>query len=135
MIVADSSVWIPFFRRDLALHTAELARYVADGHVFLPDLVVTEVLQGCTTERAFQQMLTAFNALPGLVTSDSELAIAAALNYRTLRAIGVTVRSTINTLIATRCIVDGLRLLHADRDYLPFERYLGLQVVPVPAAS
>jgi predicted nucleic acid-binding protein len=32
-------------------------------------------------------------------------------------------------IIATRCLVNGYRLLHSDRDFLPFEEHLGLRVV------
>ncbi|MFZ2988040.1 hypothetical protein [Ideonella sp.] len=39
----------------------------------------------------------------------------------------MTVRKTIDTLIATRCIEDGLTLLHADKDFAPFAQHLGLR--------
>lgn len=65
----------------------------------------------------------------------ADAAFAASRNYRVLRALGITVRKTIDTLIATRCISDGYKLLHRDRDFDGFERHLGLQVVPVPSAS
>ena len=48
---------------------------------------------------------------------------------RHLRKLGVTVRKTIDTLIATRCIESGYDLLHSDRDFTPFARHLGLRVV------
>ncbi len=53
----------------------------------------------------------------------------AAANYRRLRSLGITVRKTIDMLIGTFCIEHGYGLLHADRDYDPMERHLGLQVV------
>jgi predicted nucleic acid-binding protein len=43
------------------------------------------------------------------------------------------VRKTIDTVIATRCIVDGLELLHSDRDFDPFAQYLGLRCVACEA--
>lgn len=58
-----------------------------------------------------------------------DVAIQAARNYRKLRNLGVTVRKTIDTIIATRCIVDRLQLLHSDRDFDAFEQHLGLQCV------
>ena len=51
----------------------------------------------------------------------------AARNFRSLRARGVTVRKAIDTLIATRCIHDGLPLLFSDRDFEPFVEHLGLR--------
>ena len=55
-----------------------------------------------------------------------EIAIQAARNFRTLRRLGVTLRKTIDTLIATRCIESGLALLYSDRDFDPFVEHLGL---------
>ena len=60
-----------------------------------------------------------------------EIAIQAARNYRALRGLGVTVRKTIDTVIATRCIESGYDLLHTDRDFDPFVAYLGLRVTDV----
>ena len=54
------------------------------------------------------------------------MAVEAAQNFRRLRSLGVTVRKTIDTLIATRCIRDGLLLLYSDRDFDPFVQHLGL---------
>ena len=58
-----------------------------------------------------------------------EIAIQAAKNFRVLRRRGVTVRKTIDTMIATRCIESGYDLLHSDRAFDPFAIYLGLRVV------
>ena len=57
------------------------------------------------------------------------IAIQAAKNFRSLRRLGVTVRKTIDTVIATRCIEDGFDLLHSDRDFNPFAQHLGLKVL------
>jgi predicted nucleic acid-binding protein len=57
------------------------------------------------------------------------IAIQAARNFRELRRLGVTIRKTIDTVIATRCIEDGYELLHADRDFDPFANHLGLRAV------
>ena len=57
------------------------------------------------------------------------IAMKAAKNYRTLRSLGFTVRKTIDTLIATRCIVDGHALLHSDSNLDAFTQHLGLRVV------
>jgi len=62
-------------------------------------------------------------------TSGTDMAIAAAQNFRTLRANGFTIRKTIDCWIATFCLLNGHALLHNDRDYEPFETELGLRVV------
>lgn len=63
-----------------------------------------------------------------------DLAMKASENYRKLRAMGITIRKTIDTLIATRCIEDGLTLLHSDKDFLPFADHLRLKVAYSEAA-
>ena len=62
-------------------------------------------------------------------TGGSDLALAAAENYRALRRRGHTVRKTIDCLIATFCLEAGHTLLHRDRDFDPFEKVLGMSVV------
>jgi len=52
-----------------------------------------------------------------------------ALNYRMLRRYGVTVRKTVDGLIATYCIENKHNLLHNDNDFDGYEKHLGLQVV------
>ena len=49
--------------------------------------------------------------------------------FRVLCRKGITVRKTIDTVIATRCIESGYDLLHNDRDFDPFAKHLGLRVV------
>ena len=65
-------------------------------------------------------------ALDVLTVSNGRVAIAAASNYRVLRMRGITIRKTIDMLIATRCILDHLPLLYSDRDFDPFVEHLGL---------
>ena len=60
---------------------------------------------------------------------DTDIALKSAANFRRLRKKGVTVRKTIDTIIATYCIENKLPLLHSDRDFQPFQDHLKLQVV------
>lgn len=89
--------------------------------------MLTEVLQGCRTDREFHLLRQAFEPIPLIEIVGKAGAVAAAQNYRTLRARGITVRKTIDTLIATRCILDRVPLLYSDRDFDPFVAYLGLR--------
>jgi hypothetical protein len=93
------------------------------------DLILAEVLQGFDDDRDFRVARDMLDSLPVIELGGRHIAIQAAKNFRTLRRLGVTVRKTIDTIIATRCIEDGLELLHADRDFDPFAKHLGLQVV------
>ena len=92
-------------------------------------MILAEVLQGFKEDKGFNDAKRLLGQLEQLNVGGGDLAINAARNYRRLRALGVTVRGTIDVLIATRCITNGLRLLHGDRDFDAFEKHLGLRVV------
>lgn len=129
MILVDSSVWIDYFRGVATPQSDRLDALLGAEPLAIGDVILTEVLQGFTSERAFEQALRLMTSLSVVEIGGSQIAIQAARNYRTLRARGVTVRKTIDTLIATRCIEDNHALLYSDRDFEPFVEHLGLQVV------
>jgi predicted nucleic acid-binding protein len=91
--------------------------------------VRSEILQGIQEPRVFRRVRDELLRLQVFATGGTNLAIAAAENYRALRARGHTTRKTIHCLIATFCLEAGHSLLHRDRDFDPFERFLGLRVV------
>lgn len=126
MILVDSSVWIDFFRDRTTPEVERLVSLLLAGEPAMGDLVLAEILQGCDTDKEFNQILRFLQPLPIIQISDEAIAIQAARHYRTLRALGITVRKTIDTLIATRCIADGHALLYSDKDFDPFVAHLGL---------
>ena len=129
MIVADTSVWIDYFRGVTAPHTDLLDRALSESRIIIGDLILAELLQGFSSEREFQ---IAKQLMDGLEYRDfvgRDMAMAAAQNYRALRRQGVTVRKTIDVLIATFCIENGFGLIHNDRDFDPMEQLLGLRVL------
>lgn len=129
MILVDSSVWIDYFRGAVTPQTEKLDRLLGVEPLFIGDLTLTEVLQGFTSDRDFKTASLLLSGLDVVPLGGRQVALQAARNFRTLRRQGVTVRKTIDTVIATRCIEDGFELLHSDRDFDPFERHLGLRVV------
>lgn len=129
MIVADSSVWIEFGRGAMTRETRILFEAIALRQTIAPDLIVTEVLQGLPKERQFAAALAAFDELPQATIGGRDIAVAAARNYRKLRASGVTPRGTIDVLIATFCIENGHALLHTDRDFDAMVKPLGLETL------
>ncbi|MFN3943566.1 MAG: PIN domain nuclease [Allosphingosinicella sp.] len=127
MIFADSGVWIDFFNGVRTPETDRLAQLLARSRIVVGDLVLTEVLQGFTSDRDFQQAREALTSLPLISVTDPATALLAADHYPALRRRGITVRKTIDCLIATRCIAVGLPLLYSDRDFDPFVAHLGLR--------
>ena len=129
MIAVDSSVWIDFFAARDTPHTRVLREMLGTHPIVVPDLVLVEVLQGFRDDEMFDLARRLFQPLRIVRVTDAELAVQAARHYRLLRARGITIRKTIDTLIATRCIADGLPLLYDDRDFHPFVEHLGLRSV------
>ena len=128
MILVDSSVWIDYFRSADTPQVALLDSLFGRSPLAVGDLIAAEVLQGVRGEREFKLVKKTLEAFDHVDLVGYDLAVKASENYRRLRAMGITVRKTIDTLIATRCIEDGLTLLHADKDFLPFAEHLGLKV-------
>jgi predicted nucleic acid-binding protein len=128
LILVDSSVWIDYFRSAETPQAALLDSLLGRSPLAVGDLIVAEVLQGVRDEREFKWVKQTLQAFDRIDLVGYDIAVKASQNYRTLRAMGITVRKTIDTLIATRCIEDKLTLLHADRDFLPFSEHLGLKV-------
>jgi predicted nucleic acid-binding protein len=128
VILVDSSVWIDLFGDRQTLQTLALRAFIAERRrILVGDLILTEVLQGARTERTFEVILGEMALFDRVQVADAPGAIQAARNYRHLRSLGITPRKTIDTLIATRCILDGIPLLYADRDFDPFVQHLGLR--------
>jgi predicted nucleic acid-binding protein len=95
----------------------------------LTDLTLCEVLQGVRDDFEFSSVRNDLLGFHLFSTGGPELAIAAAQNYLTLRKGGVTVRKTIDCIVATFCLEASHELLHRDRDFDAFERELGLKVI------
>ena len=126
MILVDSSVWIDYFRGVPTPQADRLDALLGSRPLAIGDIILIEVLQGFASEHDFRQALRLMTSLSQIDIGGHDVAVQAARNFRMLRARGITVRKTIDTLIATRCIEDGLSLLYSDRDFDPFVEHLGL---------
>lgn len=126
MILVDSSVWIDFLRDRSTREVGRLVELIGQRSVAIGDLMLVEVLQGIPDERHFENARQMFSRFQVVAIGGEAAALEAARNYRTMRALGITARKTIDTLIATRCIMDGYALLFSDRDFAPFVEHLGL---------
>ena len=127
MILVDSSVWIDLLNNVVTEPVRRLRALLPTTPLLIGDLILCEVLQGFRIEaqaRLVERSLSRFEAVSLI---DPELAVKAAANYRFLRRRGITVRKTIDVIIATYCIERGHSLLHSDRDFAPMEPLLGLQ--------
>ncbi len=129
MVLVDTTVWVDHIR---GVHNAEtdwLDFQFAHQPIGLTDLILCEVLQGIRDDAAFRTLTRHLLLFEVHSTAGSDLAIASAQNFRLLRKKGLTVRKTIDCITATFCLLKGHSLLHRDRDFDPFEQYLGLSVI------
>lgn len=132
MILVDSSVWIDYFRGAQTPQAQRLHILLGVQPLAIGDLILVEVLQGFTKDADFRRARRLLGALTQVTLGGPDIVIPAANHHRQLRSLGITVRKTIDTVIATRCIVSNLTLLHSDRDFDPFVTHLGLRSVFAP---
>jgi len=127
VILVDSSVWVDYFRGVDTAEADKLDTFLGVEQVIIGDLILTEVLQGFVSEREFNQGRKLLASLPTIPLVGEEIAVQAARNFRKLRTLGITIRKTIDTLIATSCIEKEISLLYSDRDFDPFVQHLSLR--------
>ncbi len=129
MIVADTSVWIDYLKGIKAPHTDILDQELLHNRIITGDIIIAEFLQGFRNEKDYNQAKEIMNSLEYYDFVGKEIAYKAAQNFRELRKKGITVRKTIDVIIATFCIENNFPLIHNDKDFDPMEQYLGLKVM------
>ena len=129
MTIVDTTVWIDYLRGSANPETEYLDRRLAQERFALTDIILSEVLQGIDDEKSFAAVHRQLLKFELFETGGELLAVESARNFRSLRRRGLTVRRTIDCLIATFCVLNGHSLLHRDRDFAHFERFVGLKVI------
>lgn len=129
MILVDSSVWIDYFNGNSSWQTDKLDHLLGNELIITGDIIVLEILQGFKANKDFKTAKKDLEKLPCYSLTSPLLAIEGAQNFRSLRKKGITIRKTIDTIIATFCIYNRHTLLHSDKDFEPFEEHLGLKVL------
>jgi len=123
-VLVDTSVWIDFFLGNQTVQVLRLKSLIAEEEtLIIGDLILVEVLQGIRDGKELKAVSTAFRTLPVAPLVGEKMARRSAALYRALRSQGVTVRRTIDCMIATWCIYTGTPLLHSDRDFHHFASF------------
>ena len=129
MVLVDTTVWIDLFRGKATREVDELERMLEHGETICTcGVVLTEVLQGIRTDADYRKTLARFDAILFL-PMDRQIFLKAAEIYRLLRQRGVTIRKSVDCMIAAVSIEHGVALLHNDRDFDPMESHCGLKVI------
>ena len=129
MIMVDSSVWIDYFNGQQTWQTNVLDKLLSDVPIIIGDLILAEILRGFRSDNDYESAKSYLSALPFHQIGGYQVTVQSAQNYRILRKKGITVRKTIDVIIGTYCILEGLPLLHDDRDFDPMVSHLSLQVL------
>lgn len=128
MIVVDSSVWIDYFHGVSTPEVERLDGLLGVTPLAIGELILVEVMQGFRTDQDVATARQLFRSLALLPMLGGSNAWKAVENVRQLRRKGITVRKTIDGIIATACIEANLPLLFSDRDFQPYVEHLGLEL-------
>jgi predicted nucleic acid-binding protein len=130
-VLVDSSVWIDHLRGvdTPAVHALRGILRDQSRELVTADLIVLELVRGCRTEREAARVGDMLLQFPCEPLGGVEAALRAATLYRRLRGQGTTVAKTVDLLIASWCIHEGVELLHDDADFHAFEHH-GLRCLP-----
>ena len=127
MVLVDTSVWVDFFNGKLTDETEKLDHYLSSTVIVVGDLILAEVLQGFKNDKDYRIAKSLLTELEQVRLCNTDLAIKSAQNYRALRKQGITIRKTIDCLIATYCVETKTPLLFSDRDFDPWVAHLQLK--------
>jgi predicted nucleic acid-binding protein len=131
LIVVDTTIWIDFLNGRDVRHVEQLAEMIDDDvGIALTDVTLTEVLQGIRDEtqvRLVDERLSAFDVLRLESLDDFRRA---AYLHREARQHGLTIRRTIDCLIASVCIRESLPIMHNDVDFDRLAVHSALQIHP-----
>lgn len=129
MVMIDTTVWIDFFAGRQLPHVNALERLIKGREdICICGIILTEVLQGIRNDNEFRKTLELFRVMIFLPMPYS-IFLSAAEIYRTLRRKGITIRNSVDCMIASVAINNDIMLLHNDRDFRPIEKHLGLKVL------
>lgn len=129
MILVDTSVWIDYFNGIETKETDALDSALIDGIVAIGDIITLEILQGFRNDKDFNQARKTLATLDQYELFGNDMVFKSANNFRALRKKGITIRKTIDVIIATFCIDKKIPLLFSDKDFIPFVKHLKLKSV------
>ena len=127
MIVADTSVWIDYFKGKENPHTDKLDASLDGDDVLMGDLILLEILQGFRSDVDYKKAKSTLAVLDQAEMLGNSMVYKCASSYRALRKKGITIRRTNDVVIATFCIENKVPLLFQDRYFNPFVDKLGLK--------
>lgn len=129
MVLADTSVWVDLFNGHQTQNVQKLVDASAGGQLIMMDIILMEILQGFRSDADYTIAKTELLKFECVSAMNKVLAIKSSENYRALRKKGVTIRKSIDCIIATFCIESRCGLISNDKDFQPFQQYLALKLL------
>ena len=127
MVLVDTTVWIDFFAARSSVHVTALENLIRNREdIGICGIILTEVLQGIRDNTEFTKTRDLFNNLLFLPMPYPVFLRAAGI-YRDLRRKGITIRKSVDCMIASVAIENNIALLHNDKDFAPIEKHCGLR--------
>jgi predicted nucleic acid-binding protein len=128
MILVDTSVWIDFLVGRDTPHVKSVESLIINREdICICGVVLTEVLQGIRDDKEYDNTKSIFSELIFLPMEEEAFLLAATI-YRTCRSRGITIRNSIDCMIAATCIQHSVGLLHNDRDFDLIASQFDLQI-------
>ena len=128
LIIVDSNAWADFFNGASTPHTQRLDTALQDEEdLAVVPIIIAEVLQGFRTDSGFERARRVLVALPAIQPT-VDCHVRAAGLFRSLRQKGVTVRGTVDCIIAQVCLDVGAELLSPDADFERIARHTRLRL-------
>lgn len=135
MILVETSVLLPFLTGGSSAEVRHLEWMLQEDEPWCTTpFAVQEILQGARDEREWRRLQKYLSTLP-LATLSADGHILAARIYFDCRRRGITVRSSVDCLIAQTALEHDLALLHDDRDFDAIARVRPLRVVDVSGSG
>jgi len=132
MVLVDTTVWIDFFAARSSPHVAALESLIERREdICICGIILTEVLQGIRKDSEFQKTRDLFNNLIFL-PMHYPVFLRSADIFRKLHSKGITIRKSLDCMIASVAIENDIPLLQNDKDFQPIEKHCSLKVLSLP---
>lgn len=130
MLLADTSAWVEFLKGTGSAEAGRMRTAIAEREVVVIDPILLEVMAGARRDDVARtlRLLEAQHVEPMAPRLDW---LDGATVYRELRQRGVTVRSSVDALIAAVAIRLDLPVLHRNRDFAAIGRHTPLRLVEI----
>jgi predicted nucleic acid-binding protein len=129
-LIVDSSVWIDSFNPKIKSTEKEILRQLIlnDYPIYLCPVIYQEILQGIREDKIFEEVKYILQQYRMIETDLMDATNYAIGLYRHLRKRGITIRKSVDCLIASYAILEDMHILHNDSDFTQIAKGSRLQI-------